>query len=328
MKSYFSLLVATTLLVSNTAAAQTGLNRGPQTPTQRINQGQQVASSVSASVPQDALQQAAAQRRGQFGSMSRTTVPLGQIQKAWDKAGNKSGVHTQVECGTCVYRVRLREFMLTVIQLPEGVKIENADVADVSLFDTQVRNDNTLVIKPLAAGVDSSLQVYAEDGQVYSFYLRAETVNSKHIPDLRFKIEKPHYTRSALIGVAAGGAPSPLMNMTYPAQVPATEPVPGDYVKKANIDPSKLRGWGDYKLWGSDDSLKPEMVLRDDHFTYIFYGDKFNSLELPTAYVVVDGIDELVNTRRSGSTYIVESTNKLVTLKSGQSFMCIEYKGS
>jgi ComB9 competence protein len=50
-------------------------------------------------------------------------------------------------------------------------------------------------------------------------------------------------------------------------------------------------------------------------------------VELPTAYVVVDGIDELVNTRVQGTTFIVESTHRLITLKSGQSFMCIQYKG-
>ncbi|WNZ54085.1 TrbG/VirB9 family P-type conjugative transfer protein (plasmid) [Microbulbifer sp. MKSA007] len=328
MTSRISLFLVT-LLVSNTALAQTALNRGPQTPSQRVAQGQQVASqSVTASVPQDALKQAAAQRRGEFGQMSRTTVPLGQIQKAWDKAGKDSGVHTQVDCGACVYRVRLREFMASVIQLPEDVKIKNADIADASLFDTKVRTDNTLVVKPLAAGADSSLQVYAEDGRVYSFYLRAETVNSENLPDLFFKIEKPRVAQSAFIEVAAGGPPAPLMNMPYTPKSGDAQKVAGDYVKKANIDPSKLRGWGEYKLWGSDNSLKPEMVLRDDHFTYIFYGDKWKDIELPTAYVVVDGIDELVNTRVSGSTYIIENTSKLITLKSGQSYMCIEFKGN
>lgn len=316
------------LLVSNSALAQTALSNGPQTPAQRVAQGQQVASNVAASVPKDALEQAAAQRRGQFGPMNRTTVPLGQIQKAWDKAGTDSGVHTQEECGTCVYRVRLREFMLTVIQLPDDVKIKNADVADVNLFDTQVRSDTTLVVKPLAAGVDSSLQVYAEDGRVFSFYLRAETVNSKHVPDLQFKIEKKRYIQSALIEGQASGAPAPLLNMPIVPQTVAAQKTAGDFVKKVNIDPSKLRGWSDYRLWGSDNSLKPEMVLRDDHFTYIFYGDKWNDIELPTAYIVKDGMDTLVNTRVSGTTYIIENTGKLITLKAGQSYMCIEYKGS
>ena len=32
------------------------------------------------------------------------------------------------------------------------------------------------------------------------------------------------------------------------------------------FDPSTLRGWGQYGLWGDDD-LRPETVFRDDHFT-------------------------------------------------------------
>ena len=44
-------------------------------------------------------------------------------------------------------------------------------------------------------------------------------------------------------------------------------------------------------------------------------------------YVVVDEIDELVNTRVQGQTYIIESTRPLITLKSGQSYLCIKYTG-
>ncbi len=321
-------IFAATLIASHTAHSATVLGQGPQTPQQRINSGQQlVANATSSAVPEEALAQAARQRAGEFGPMARPTVPLGQIQKAWDSAGRDGGVHTQVKCETCVYRVRLREFMLTAITLPEGVKIENADVADTSRFDTRIRNENTLVIKPLAAGVDSSMQVYTADGEVYSFYLRAETVNSKHIPDLLFKIEAPRVPRSALIASANGAPLLPLANQPFPKVEGATSPQAGDFVQKANIDPSKLRGWGKYKLWGSDNSLMPEMVLRDDHFTYIFYGEKWNDLQLPTAYKVYDKLDELVNTRVSGSTYIIESTNKLITLKSGQTYMCIQYLG-
>ena len=50
--------------------------------------------------------------------------------------------------------------------------------------------------------------------------------------------------------------------------------------------------------------------------------------KLPTAYVVVDGIDELVNTRVRGSTYIVESTQRLISLKSGKKYLCIRYTGA
>ncbi|WP_413208535.1 TrbG/VirB9 family P-type conjugative transfer protein [Rhodospirillum sp. A1_3_36] len=89
-----------------------------------------------------------------------------------------------------------------------------------------------------------------------------------------------------------------------------------------------MRGWGDYSLWGSDNTLKPRTVYRDDYFTYIKFGDRWKDIELPTAYVVVDEIDELVNTRVDGDTFIVESTRPLITLKSGASYLCIRYDGA
>ena len=101
----------------------------------------------------------------------------------------------------------------------------------------------------------------------------------------------------------------------------------GDFVAEAKFDPNALRGWGQYKLWG-DDELEPVTVFRDDQFTYLRFGDKWKDLELPTAYVVVDEYDELVNTRVQGQTFIVESTQKLITLKSGFKFMCIQYTGA
>jgi ComB9 competence protein len=100
----------------------------------------------------------------------------------------------------------------------------------------------------------------------------------------------------------------------------------GDFVAQSPFDPNALHGWGEYDLWG-DETLRPETVFRDDHFTYIRFGKRWKDIELPTASVVVDGIDELVNTRVQGETYIIESTRPLITLKSGKSFLCIEYTG-
>ncbi|WP_068317870.1 TrbG/VirB9 family P-type conjugative transfer protein [Polycladidibacter hongkongensis] len=274
-------------------------------------------------VTKDMLQQAAQQRQGNYGNMVRPTAAGGQIQSAWDKAGSKGGIHSQVECGECIYKVRLREFMVTAIQLPADVVVTDADLGDGSRFEVQKRSANTLVVKPLGSGVDTSLQVYTKSGEVFSFYLRAEGFNSRKVPDLSFKITRKRKPQGAHVNFSSSATPLPMTGFGAPAK-----PVSGpkDFVKNAKYDPARLRGWGDYKLWGSKE-LKPENVFRDDYFTYIQFGDKWTDIELPTAYVVVDGIDELVNTRVSGTTYIIESTHKLITLKSGQSFMCIQYKG-
>lgn len=306
------LLSASTLSVS----AQTPLNRGPATPNQRIAAASDV---VTSTVPQGSVAQAQAQGAGNYGPLARPDTVGGQIQEAWSRPGNKQGIHVQNECGDCVYKVRLRQYMVSAIQLPTDTKILSADLGDASRFEVKKRTDNTLAVKPTGAGVDSSLIVYTESGKVYSFYLRAEGINSKSVPDLSFRIVGNDTIGMTYVEFDANG--SPTNNAAAVATHGAT-----DFLKTAKFDPAALRGWDDYKLWG-DKKLRPEQVFRDDHFTYIQFADKWNDLELPTAYVVIDGIDELVNTRVQGTTFVVESTHRLITLKSGQSFMCIQYKG-
>lgn len=331
-------LVVSMLGVS--ASAQT-VYRPPQPPAQAAGQNvnQRIAAGQDAlgqmSVPpisEDVLKQAADQRAGNYGTLSRPAMASGQIQEAWNKSGKNQGVHERLECGTCVYKVRTREFMVTAIQLPDGVEIAQADLGDESAFDMDQRAPNTLVVMPKASGVDSSMQVYSADGRVFTFYLRAEGVNSKQVPDLYYKIKgfrtyRPSFKTFFSSQTAAGDA-----SLAQPQDLDIPEPpledeaAAQDFIKEVKYDPSKLRGWNSYKLWGSDE-LRPETVFRDDYFTYIQFGDRWSEIDLPTAYIVYDDYDELVNTRVQGTTYIVESTNKLITLKSGKKYLCIQYRG-
>lgn len=311
----FAVLVA----LSSAALAQTPLlQQGPATPNQRISAATEVAAAV---VPEGSIAQAQQQASGNYGELSRPASVGGQIQEAWSSAGARAGAQVEYNCGDCTYKVRLRQFMVTAIQLPEGVKIKTADLGDGSLFEVKKRSDNTLAVKPVGAGVDSSMLVYTEDGDVFSFYLRSEGINSKHVPDLTFRIVGAAGSGIGSVAFDTPAVPGDPLSVAAVATYGAT-----DFLRTAKFNPAALRGWNDYKLWG-DRKLRPEQVFRDDNFTYIQFGDKWNDLELPTAYVVVDGIDELVNTRVQGTTFIVESTHKLITLKSGASFMCIQYKG-
>ncbi|ERP98320.1 hypothetical protein Q669_20710 [Labrenzia sp. C1B10] len=320
----FSVLFAA-VAITGAAHAQTPLGQGPATPgsaattpTQRVAAANSV---VNSTLPVGSVPQAQAQAAGNFGPLARPESIGGQIQEAWSRPGKKQGIHVQNFCGDCVYKVRLRQYMVSAIQLPKGVKIKSADMGDSSRFEVKKRSDNTLAVKPTGAGVDSSMLVYTEDGDVYSFYLRAEGINSKSVPDVSFRIIGPQSAGMSFVEFDGKGNPIGGGGETALATHNSK-----DFLQTAKFDPGALRGWNQYKLWG-DKKLRPEQVFRDDHFTYIQFGDKWNDVELPTAYVVVDGIDELVNTRVQGTTFIVESTHRLITLKSGQSFMCIQYKG-
>ncbi|TYC78334.1 hypothetical protein FMN63_03495 [Stappia sp. BW2] len=312
--------------VASSAHAQTPLGQGPArpgsvstntTPTQRVAAANLV---VNSTLPVGSVPQAQAQAAGNFGPLARPESIGGQIQEAWSRPGKKQGIHVQNFCGDCVYKVRLRQYMVSAIQLPKGVRIKSADLGDSSRFEVKKRSDNTLAVKPTGAGVDSSMLVYTDDGDVYSFYLRAEGINSKTVPDVSFRIVGPQSAGMSFVEFDAKGNPLPNGNAAVATHGSK------DFLQTEKFDPGALRGWNQYKLWG-DKKLRPEQVFRDDHFTYIQFGDKWNDVELPTAYVVVDGIDELVNTRVQGTTFIVESTHRLITLKSGQSFMCIQYTG-
>lgn len=298
-------------------------------------------------VPNSVVKQAEAQAKGDFTTMKRSAVG-GQIQEAWDDADAGDGVFTYPFCGSCTYKVRLREHMVTLIELPNGETIERADVGDKGTFEVLTRGPRRLAVKPAGMGVDTNLMVYGKSGNVYPIYLRAESFNSKNVPDLVVRIEGAVTTEE----IEVGGLTTPEImppetgdeTMALPApptgdekdmaieglKTPDPNRASGDFVQEAPFDPDKLRGWGEYTLWagGPDgEGLRPETVFRDDYFTYIRFGDKWKDIELPTAYVVVDDIDELVNTRVQGSTFIIESTQRLITLKSGKSYLCIEYGG-
>ncbi|MBS4047928.1 MAG: TrbG/VirB9 family P-type conjugative transfer protein [Alphaproteobacteria bacterium] len=302
-------------------------------------------------VPDSMVRQATDQAEGKFTAMKRGAVG-GQVQEAWDSDKAKGTFKAQM-CNDCEYKVRLREYMVSLIELPTGEQIENWDNGDTENFEVVKRGDRRIAVRPQGFGIDTNLIVYGKSGQTYPIYLRTESINSRNVPDLRFVIEghvrivKPaplaseaeptkdtidqDTTEPAGTGTSkprnqsSSKTPSPAALAEAAKAVSSSQKKP-DFVQTAAFSPDKLRGWGNYTLRGSNE-LKPETVFRDDYFTYIRFGDKWKDIELPTAYIVVDGIDETVNTRVNGTTLVVESTQRLITLKSGLSFICIEYRG-
>ncbi|WP_114090153.1 TrbG/VirB9 family P-type conjugative transfer protein, partial [Thalassospira profundimaris] len=514
-----SLLVAlAAVFVIHSARAQTaaftssrppmpGQRQGTSTQTNAANANGQQADAAATEkpapkvpampVPDSVVKQAKDQAEGRFGPMIRPRTS-GQIQDAWDYAEKNDGVYVTDMCETCTYRVRTREYLVTLIELPAGEEITRIDVGDPRSWSVNKRDERRIAIRPASYGYDTSMIVYGGSGHVYPFYLRAEGVNSINMPDLLVRLKgsvttrddmtvamvrpqqrmrygsgvqrtrlqneagiilpdagtgtrqygdiqeipldnqgnpiqltgpdgtplKSDYqarvtgyyqgrpiieniptgtpgapgstsrpdlvagrfdrdgnlidplsydgslpvytdengqiiagqtansagttgettgqttgnaatgktgsgititrTRNGIITRAGGTASNQVVSQTGQSGTPddadtkATgntdstnnqelaaavhdlgDTDPGtpkdDFIADAGFDPNKLRGWGDYDLWG-DDELRPVTVFRDDYFTYIRFGERWKDLELPTAYVVVDGVDELVNT--------------------------------
>lgn len=331
---------------ASSAFAQTARTAGP--PPVPPNQQQPATAAAPAAAPvgvpppASVIWQAGNQQEGIYGYLERPRS-AGQIQQIWDEAKDKAGIYTVDACSDCSYKLQVREWMVTSIELPRGEEIESVDLGDQKGFQVSQRGKNRLAVRPVGHGYDTNLLIYGKSGAIYPLYIRAIGFNAVDITDFVVRIKGtvslPEDTADmAVPGISSddkgkagntpvnnklGGLPDAFAGATPKATQTA------DFVKDAPFDPSKLRGWGQYRLSGNDDTMRPETVYRDDRFTYIKYGEgKWTQNELPTAYVVVDGIDELVNTRVMGDTYVIESTRPKITLKSGESYLCITYKGS
>jgi ComB9 competence protein len=333
---------------ANTPFARGG-QQATQQPTASVQERAANQATPGATMPpsEAAVRQAAYQREGLFPPMVRPSG--GQIQEGWSDVTDGEGVHTFRVQRDVVYRIITREMMTTTIILPEDAEILSADLGDPSGFRVQVRTKNILAVQPAGWGIDTNLNVYTKNG-VYPFYLRAENAQSYNIPDILVRFtgsERGFQAASHLMPTGQPLAPMdddkkeegddhapPAVQSIAPVslvdkaveglQSPA--PKTGDWVREVAFDPARLRGFDDYELWG-DDELKPVRVFRDDRFTYVQYGDRWDAAELPTAYVVVDDIDEAVNTRVQGSTYIIEAVAPLISMKIGKKFLCIKYTG-
>ena len=325
------------VIAAASAGAQTVAGGQPFT----VAQAEQAGAAVQPQAPlsEASAEQARAQRGGDYGTMERPGMGGGQIQSAFDTSRPSDGVYEARQSRACVHKIRTREFMISTVILPEGTEIAAVDLGDPAGFQAEIRSSNVIAVRPNGYGMDTSMTAHAGGGRVFAFYVRAEGHNSNNIPDLVAMI---HGT-----GLPAGKAGKRAGDGAEPAAAPGAPSTGGfgasgegtmvsretgedeDFVERVEFDPATLHGWGDYRLWGSDE-LRPEAVFRDKRFTYLRYGEKWDGLDLPVAYVVVDGIDELVNTRVQGRTYIIESTAKLIALKSGLRHLCVEYapKGS
>lgn len=356
-KALAAALLASSLLCSpswiSPAAAQTAIGGSPggvpTTPPGR-NQVQSTPQAPAAQaipappMPASAVYQAIDQSEGIFPQMARAGAG-GQIQESWNVSEPREGVYSVRICEDCVYKIRTREFMATTIVLPPDAVIAAADLGDTTAFQATVKFSNMIAVRPATYGVDTNLNVYTKSGKVYPFYLRAESFNSINVPDVMVRLVGRETPEAIGVPVPAGDAPAGVVPVggrqgspvkpgdkvsAAVADLTNPKPAPGDFVRAVPFDPSKLHGWSDYRLWGGGDAkdeLKPVMVYRDEFFTYLQYGRKFDGLELPSVYVVRDGIDELVNSRVQGNTFIVESTAKVISLKNGKSFLCVEYTG-
>ncbi|WP_196588338.1 TrbG/VirB9 family P-type conjugative transfer protein [Aliivibrio fischeri] len=259
---------------------------------------------------------------------------LNTTQEVFDKSNPFDNTLRTNYLDNKTIKLRVREFMGTLIVLPKGDTIAMFKLGDIENFSFEPSMnpyDDSLPRSGTAsvtlAGADTSLHILGTSGNIYTFYLRGDTWDSPHNPTMKVLITDD----KLMAKIEAEKRRALLQEKKEEAEKVADLQYKGDelqnpdYLESVPFDPSKI-DFG-YRIVGGDENIRPFMVYSDDHFTYFRYDDE-NSVKgvksFPTVYRVADGSDVPVNTSPNGSTLRVEGVANKWTLRLGDKWLCIE----
>lgn len=263
------------------------------------------------------------------------------VQNAWDNptanmaAGSVKPGYAQLAWSAgAVLPIKLRNGMVTMINLPNGEQIADAVVGNQDLFEIDAtQGDRTMFVSPMGnnQGSDTNMIVTGQSGNKYVFYLRTEPSNSSEITYSQVDVLLDGNGSLPVANVAtatSGGAKSIFQKPAPQTSVIGTDGEDYGWIKSMKIDPSEFRFDLDIFVPNPDDYvIAPERVWRDRIFTYIDFGDKVIAMtQRPVVSLLVEGGESPVGFRTDGEDgrlLIVEAVGDMV-LRSGQRIVCIK----
>lgn len=282
------------------------------------------------------------QAQGNYGAIDRSlSVPMGTTQDAWNKP-YQNMAQGQSAPGVVRFRwsqelqmpVRMREFMITMIVLPDFENVKDIYLGESMYFEAMKVRGNTVALRVAQAGIDTNLNILGESGNLYSFYLRGEGYNTQTITDMTVFVDAAPVNPGVWFKGAQADQPaqSGHSNAVQPVQqMPASqgnaaEPgaVQGSNLYIPSLDLKFVHKM--YEVNPGDRAIAPEYVATDGRWTYFWYGDKAGMVDQPVVYRLVDGVEERVATRRigaKGETLVAEAVGEFV-LRNGQKTVCIK----
>ena len=268
------------------------------------------------------------------------------IQDAWDfpnanmAAGStKPGFAQLTWTPGVVLPIKLRNGMVTMVNLPPGEGIEDGVVGNSGLFQFDpTKGGRTMLITPEVdnQGADTNLIVTGKSGNRYIFYLRSEPANSSEITysQVDIVLDNGGFVMGGAGPAATTGSG---MNSIFPTRSSGGGGALGadgedfGWIRSMRIDPSEFRFDLDIFVPNPDDFvIAPERVWRDRIFTYIDFGDKVIAMtQRPVVSLMIEGGESPVGFRTDGEDgrlLIVEAVGDMV-LRSGQRIVCIKRRG-
>ncbi len=298
-----------------------------------VSEARAQADDAAAVIDATALIEETAGEGGAPSGMDRDpSLPLGEVQRAWDTAPATSGIYNVAYHPDKVIKLRVRQSMTTTIVLPEWEEIGDIYLGDNVVFNAEKTRPNILIARVVFIGADTNLTVVGRtSGHIYTFYLRAIGIDAPDVPDVTVKVlaARPAALTAPLASVETAPEPTVTAEGTGATAATGYERTAGkgledpDYLEEIPFDPAALRF--DFSMSG-EKSIAPERVFSDGIFTYFDYGDRWDRTDLPAVYRVVDGVDTPTNVRYKGSMVIVEAAGAF-TLRNGQRVVCVRPAG-
>ena len=312
------------------------------------------------------LEDAIAQTTGEFDQMNLGYIhSLGMQQKAWNDPLSHMG-EGQLKPGYSRYTwspdvilpIRLREGMMTLINLPVWELIEKVHIGSPESFGGEIAAPNSLLLyaDPSYIGVDCNMIVFGRSGNRYVFYLRSETYNTDKITQSVVDVlVGPRYTPVSAGGslgsyngasvtmstasanafssapgwagqssLTPGGAQNPQIGLNTASTGPK------DWLASIPVDPESFRF--DIDMYLPDPravDIAPDNVWRDNIFTYIDLGPKaLTMVQRPVVSMIVEDSEVPVGFRTRGPNsrlIVVEGIGDMV-LRNGKKLICLKLR--
>ena len=320
-----------------------------------------LAQNLPVNTQEEQVADAMAANAGEYSDVDLGYMPnnipsnvYGMQQKAWNNplahmgsGQTRPGYSRYNWTPDTVLPIRLREGMMTLINLPAWELIEKVHIGAPESFNGEVVAPNSMLLyaDPSYLGVDGNMIIFGHSGNRYVFYLRSETFNTDKITQSVVDVlVGPRWTP-----VADGGQ----LNVTTKndSSVSSTASMPyargslsgaGSTNKTARVnaadvwknsvpvDPEGLKFDLDIFLPNPDDvDIAPDNVWRDNIFTYIDLGPKALTMtQRPVVSLLVQDTEVPVGFRTRGENsrlIVVEAIGDMV-LRNGRKVICIKLR--
>ncbi|EAJ7790417.1 type IV secretion system protein VirB9 [Campylobacter coli] len=167
---------------------------------------------------------------------------------------------------------------------------------------------NAIAIKPMLIGIDTSLTIFTKDNKLHTFYIFSTDYKNSKDPSLVIYIHDEN---------------SKEMIKEKQEKLAKDYLIIKEGIAEVRVKKSEIYNHYSQKAKKGNEWLISEKIFNDKKFTYFKY-DKDKMPQVPAIFAVIDKQDSPVETRIIGNYVIAETTARKFTIKSGDSYVCVE----